>query len=196
MNKFSVISKLCIGFISVCILAQCTKAPMIPDNSFGLPNATTSGANTFACILTGTGIPNVPLNGTFINDDNPNDPLSSVSGNGAWLNADSLTIVGVTQHGSYVKSMQFTIIGTPQQGSVYRIDSVTTSGSLSTYATCSGVSLYPTIVIADSGTIQLTKFDAVNKIVSGVFTCNFSYPQCDSTISATLGRFDYKYSSR
>ena len=195
MKRFSSIIKLGIVLSCVLFFTRCTKEPTPIDNGFGLPNATETGANTFGCLITGIGPVDTPIVSTFISDNNPNDPLAASSGNGAWVNGDTLTIAGFSQKGSYFKSIQFTIIGDLQPNAIYTIDSVTTIGTAVTYSTCTGVSLYTTTSIADSGTIQLTSFDTVNKIVSGTFTCNFTFPSCDSTIYATLGRFDYKYSS-
>ena len=47
-----------------------------------------------------------------------------------------------------------------------------------------------TINNSKTGTIQLTKFDTVNKIVSGIFdSLAFPIPGCD-TLYVTSGRFD------
>ena len=195
MNRFLLILRLSTVLLCICLLYSCTKEPIAIDNGLGLPNATESGANTFGCAITGIGPTNSPAQSICINDDNPNDPEAASSGNGTWYNNDTLTIAGIAQAGSYFKSIQFIIVGTPKAGNTYTIDSVNTIGIASTFATCSGVFLSLTTSISDSGTIQLTNFDTVNKIVSGTFTCNFTFPQCDSTIYATQGRFDYKYAS-
>ena len=43
-----------------------------------------------------------------------------------------------------------------------------------------------------SGVLTLTKFDTINKIVSGTFSFKISTPEC-GLIEATDGRFDVKY---
>jgi hypothetical protein len=190
----TIISSITIAF-SLCFV-QCKKETAA-DNSLGLPNATQTGANIFAAELTGIGIEDsstYTTNISFVADNDLNNPFYSSSGNGAWLNNDTLLIAGAPPIGSYFKGIQFTIIGNLKQGNVYNIDSVTTIAVTSTDSICNGVSMEPTVSISDSGTIQLTRFDTVNKIVSGTFTCNFPFPQCgDSTVYATQGRFDYKY---
>jgi len=175
-------------------LIRCTKeATVTPDNSYGLPNATQTGANTFASVLTGIGSYNNITTVFFIADNDINDPFYSSSGNGVWLSGDTLTIGGAPQKGSYFGGITFTIIGNLQQGAIYNVDSTGVSAVSGSDSTCAGVSFNFTGSVADSGTVQLTKFDTVNKIVSGIFTCNFPYQGCDSTVYATQGRFDYKY---
>lgn len=174
-------------------LIRCTKETISPDNSYGLPNATQTGANTFASVLTGIGSYDNITTVFFIADNDINDPFYSSSGNGAWLNGDTLTIGGAPQTGSYFQGITFTITGNLQQGAIYNVDSAGVSAVSGSDSTCQGVSFYPISSISDSGTIQLTKFDTVNKIVSGTFTCNFPFTSCDSTVYATQGRFDYKY---
>jgi hypothetical protein len=177
-----------VSLISILFLTQCKKETA-PDNTYGLPNATESGANIFACVLNGYGTYT-----NFIVATDFNDPNYATSGNGAWVKTDTLIIAGAPQIGSYFQGIQFTIIGDLQQGAQYSIDSISTIATIATDSTCNGVSLYPIVSIASSGTIQLTKFDTVTKIVSGTFNCTFPpFTSCDSTVYATYGRFDYKY---
>jgi hypothetical protein len=185
---------------SLCFI-QCTKETT-PDNSSGLPNATETGADIFASELMGVGVHVDIFNDTtvftsyqeFIADNDLNNPNYPTSGNGAWLKNDTLTIAGDPQIGSFFQGIQFTITGNLQQGTIYNVDSTGIVAFASTDSTCQGIyPLSPTGSVADSGTIQLTKFDTLNKIVSGVFTCKFPFPQCDSTLYALQGRFDYKY---
>ena len=182
------------GLLIICtfFFVECKKEAS-PDNSYGMPNATETGANIFAAELVGIGAFDAPTYTTFIADNDVNNPFYYSSGNGAWLNVDTLTIAGAPQAGSYFKGIQFTIIGNLQQGATYSIDGVTTIAVTSTDSTCNGVSLFTVTAICDSGTVQLTKLDTVNKIVSGIFACSFPFSNCDSTIYANEGRFDYKY---
>ena len=179
--------------ISALFFIQCNKQTVSPDNSYGLPNATQTGATTFGSVLTGIGSYNNPVTIFFIADNDLNDPFYSSSANGVWLNGDTLTIGGTPQKGSYFQGIKFTIIGNLQQGAIYNVDSAGVNALSGSDSTCMGVSGNVTSSISDSGTVQLTKFDTVNKIISGIFTCNFPYPGCDSTVYATQGRFDYKY---
>lgn len=178
------------GIAVICSLlfVQCKKE-IAPDNSDGLPSATQTGANTFGCILS------TESGGSysFVADNDLTDPNYATSGNGAQFKNDTLTIGGAPQIGSYFKGIQFIVTGTPQQGTIYSIDSVSTIAIAATDSTCAGVSFYPTTSIASSGIIQLTKFDAVNKIVSGTFACTFPFPDNCDTLYVTEGRFDYKY---
>ena len=182
------------GVIAICLfcLVECKKQAS-PDNSYGLPNATETGANTFGAVLTGIGFYDVSTQYYFVADNDLNDPFYSASGNGAQLNGNALTIAGAPQTGSYFKGITFTITGNLQQGTIYNVDSAGVVAFTGTDSTCMGISLSAVGSIADSGTVQLTKFDTTNKIVSGIFTCNFPYPGCDSTMYVTEGRFDYKY---
>jgi hypothetical protein len=179
--------------ISSCFFIQCKKEVTL-DNDLGLPSATETGAQTFACELTNSDYQFDFSNPyPFIADNDLNDPNYPTSGNGAWLSNDTLTIAGAPQIGSYFKGIQFIIPGNLQQGSIYDLSTSAATASTANDSTCNGVSFTPTTWICDSGTIQLTKFDTVNKIVSGTFSCRFPYQQCDFILYAADGRFDYKY---
>ena len=176
----------CLAIICSFYFVGCNKET---TGSYGLPNATQSGAEIFGCLINGT---------PFIADNDLNDPNYSTSGNGAWLTGDTLKISGAPQVGSYFQGIQLYLIGNLQQDEIYSIDSVNTLAIASTDSSCQGISIYPIGSGASSGTIELTKFDTVNKIVSGNF--NLTFPpyssNCfieDDTLTVTQGRFDYKY---
>jgi hypothetical protein len=171
-----------IVFCGLFCFAQCKKdrnKPK-PDNPYGLPNATQTGAGVFACLINGE---------KFIAGDKP------VYGNGAQLREDTLAIAGEPTLGAYFKGIQFTIQTNIQQGKIYYIDSVMTIAVYGTDSTCEGISSNVTISYSKTGTIQLAKFDTINKIVSGTFDgLAFPIPGCD-TLHVTNGRFDYHYYS-
>lgn len=149
----------------------------VPDNAYGLPNATQTGANTFACLINGQ---------KFIAYYDPS------YGTGTKIKGDTLGIGGQRKTGGYYEYMGFQIVGNLIKNSNHNIDRVGTYGILRTDSTCLGVSFNETDSYALSGTIQLTKFDTIGKIVSGNFNLVFPIPNCD-TLHITDGRFDYHY---
>lgn len=54
------------------------------------------------------------------------------------------------------------------------------------------MSFYDTTVVR-SGNLNITKFDKVNRIISGTFNSILYEPSCGDTIRITQGRFDLKF---
>ena len=169
---------LLIGIAMICILgcSSCKKntVTVAPDNPYGLPNATQTGANMFACRVNGH---NVVAKYDFYDI-------------GGWMSSgrDTLnvfaTISGRITLGSINKNR---IINIP-----YKLgDSTQTLFYYGTDTTCSGLINYINISKA-VGTITYTKIDTINLIVSGIFNCNIPIPNCDS-LNLTDGRIDIKY---
>ena len=169
-----------IVFCGLFCFAQCKKdrnKPK-PDNPYGLPNATQTGAGVFACLINGD---------KFIGGDKP------FYANRAQLREDTLGVSGEPYTGRYFQFIQLAIYGNLQEGKLYEVDSINIISVLGTDSTCHGISSDVVTAYSQTGTIQLTKFDTVNKIVSGIFdSLSFPIPGCD-TLHATNGRFDYHY---
>ena len=178
MKKIQTIPLAILLFICFCF-AEChkDKSPE-PDNPYGLPNATQTGAGVFACLINGQ---------KFIAGSEPS------YANGAQLRGDTLAIAGEPNNARYFEGIQFAIQGNLQQGQKYNIDSISTIAVIGTDSTCLGISSNVVTSYSKSGMIQITKFDTISKIVSGVFNnCVFPISNCD-TLYVTNGRFDYHY---
>jgi len=147
-----------------------------PDNPYGLPNATQIGANTFACLINGQ---------KFI-----------AFNDGVWtgvkLRNDTLGITGRPKLQNYFEYVTFVIDLKSRQGMSFQLNTSMAYGIYATDSICSGISFKQTTSHANIGTIQLTKLDSTNKIVSGTFAALFPIPNCD-TLRLTEGRFDFHY---
>ncbi|MBS1756218.1 MAG: hypothetical protein JSU03_02965 [Bacteroidetes bacterium] len=149
-----------------------------PDNPYGLPNATQTGAGVFACRINGR---------NFIAGKQP------YYLNGAQLQgSDTIAISGQPSNGKYFEFISLTIKGNLNEGATYSIDSIKTIAALATDSTCLGISSNVITSFSKVGIVILTRFDKSNKIVSGTFNCAFPIPNCD-TLTITDGRFDYHY---
>ncbi len=157
---------------------QCKKDKITepaPDNPYGLPNATQTGANIFACRVNGvswiskTDIYNL---GASISNDTLN---LGGGGGGLLMNGLGFSIKQIQQGQSYL--LNTTIY---PSGNVFITNAINScvSGTLNARTI--------------SGTLILTIYDLTNKIVSGKFSCTIPIPQCD-TLKITDGRFDIKY---
>lgn len=142
-----------------------------------MPNASQTGANTFARLINSK---------KFIAYYDPSYGIR------VKLKSDTLGIGGQKKQGRYFEYMGFQIVGKFTNNSIYNIDKVGNYGIYRTDSTCTGISFNETDSYAIDGMIQLTRFDTIKKIVSGSFTLTFPISNCD-TLHITNGRFDYKY---
>lgn len=147
------------------------------DNPFGLPNATQTGANIFACRINGH---------NWISS-------SSILAMGAGIFNDSLRITG--EDGKQFFQRLTINLCQQQQGSVSNLVD-TTKGFIDylSDSSCLGSGSRSAIIEMKSisGTVNLIKLDRNKKIVSGTFDCIISIPHCD-TLKITNGRFDIQY---
>lgn len=148
------------------------------DNPYGLPNATQTGANIFACRINGQ---------NWISS-------TSILAMGAGIFNDSLRITG--EDGKlFFQRLTINLCQKQQQGSVSNLVD-TTKGFIDYLSDSSCLSSGSRTAIIEtksiSGTVNLIKLDTHNKIVSGTFDCIISIPHCD-TLKITNGRFDIQY---
>ncbi|RWZ85749.1 MAG: hypothetical protein EO766_16095 [Hydrotalea sp. AMD] len=147
-----------------------------PDNPYGLPNATQTGANIFACRINGQ---------NFIAYYGP--PYCT----GASLINDTLNICGQPKIKNYFESLGLQIKGNIKIGK-YILNSDNIFATYLTDSTCLGIMFNVAQVRAVYGSINLSKIDLSQKIVSGLFNCTIPISNCDS-LKVTDGRFDIKY---
>lgn len=166
-------------FISICILLNCACSKSnnpAPDNPYGLPNATQTGANVFACRINGK---------NFIS-------YYSIYGTKAGFYSDTFGMNGTITNTSLIQSLNFTIYTNQQIGVSYDFKQNLARSIYATDSTCLGFSSAVIKSNAMSGFIKLTKYNKNLKIISGEFEANYPLNNCD-TIKVTDGRFDFNY---
>lgn len=176
-QTLSILLILITAFTISCTSCKKDKAPEV-DNPYGLPNATQTGANTFAYLIDGK--PQIVENSIYLRG-------------GAVLN-DTLGVFGEAGDNNYFERLTINIKGGLQQGLIYQLNNpgiksirISTNKSCKGYLGSNVLNLYST-----GGTMELTKLDLNNKIISGKFNCKIPVPNCD-TLKITNGRFDIKY---
>lgn len=158
--------------------SQCKKGTNTnsSDNAYGLPNATQTGANIFACRVNGV---------NWISDN-------GILVMGGGISNDTLSATGSNGGVNYFERLVIQVLGGAVQGSQYQITPTSSNKLyLSTNRTCQGIGSV-TIYYAVEGIIVITKIDRTNKIISGTFNCKIPIPNCD-TLNITDGRFDIRY---
>ncbi|WP_298390869.1 DUF6252 family protein [Hydrotalea sp.] len=170
-----------IGFIALIILTGCSSCKKTanppPDNPYGLPNATQTGANIFACLINGT-------------------PWIFRGGGYAILNAkvrDTAFSIGAYDSTTTI----IYVLSVPSTNKIYRLNDTTKVYGLRTVEkSCfqNYINGYGNIVPIKSydGEVHLTKVDSVNKIISGTFWFHIKTDYCD-TIKISNGRFDCQF---
>ncbi len=152
------------------------------ENEETLPPETQTGANTFGCLVNGAVWRNeglAPFPGSNLN--------VSVS--------RSQFVIGASKITNNIDQILFIKIYSPISVGKYDLNNAS-AGFNDVGDNC----YYQTDSMSSMGTLEITKFDTVNYIVSGIF--NFkaikltaSTGNCDSTINVTEGRFDIKYAN-
>jgi hypothetical protein len=162
------------------VFSQCKKEPVSPNTDDGLPPATQTGANIFACKVNGqnwiskTGSSN--LGGGIINDS-----FFCIGSNPLTTNFLEAFEVRVNNYSS--SQYVYTLSDTINQYAKF-----TTNNSCFEVTGGSGIGRGKSY----NGVLTLTKVDNTNKILSGNFWFNIKTDYCD-TIKVTNGRFDIRY---
>ena len=144
-----------IVFSSVLCFTQCRKhrTKPKPDNPYGLPNATQTGAGVFACLINGQ---------KFIaGHRRPNFP------DGAEVQDDSLYLNAPPASSSYVV-IGIYVMPFLNEKKKYIIDSENVIAVLVIDSTCQGFT-GRTRSFSKVGNLVITKFDTTLRIVSGTF---------------------------
>jgi hypothetical protein len=172
-------------FIAVAFLAaltgQCKKdsAPA-PDNPYGLPNATQTGANVFAC---------------RINEENfiSNNYSGTKKHVTAQLINDTLYIAGSPLNSNSNWTLLFVINKNIQEKKTYSVNTINATSTVITDSTaCLGITFNIQQYSSFKGEIMIANFNSSEKIISGTFDCIVPIKNCD-TLKITDGRFDIKY---
>jgi hypothetical protein len=171
---------LCYTFLLITFFtfSECKKSKLNPNTDDGLPPATQTGANIFACKINGqnwiSGTGSRLMAGHIFNDT-----ISATGSTGGSNYFDRITPI-IDGTGLLINS-PFLIPANPHASILF-----------STNKSCEGL-LGSAIInsYATQGKITITKIDTVNKIISGLFECKVPIPHCDS-LKITNGRFDIR----
>jgi len=197
-NAFTILRNVIVIFMILCFSCKKGKESFI-DNPYGLPNATQTGSNIFAC---------------RVNDSNWITKVSSSTLHSSFRTNNGRDTLGLSGSGSsnrLLETIAFSIFDRIQTGKSYRVND-STKGLVNTFrlfANCGQTSGYGGAQWnkAADGTITITKFTGTytvpscctygtferNSIISGTFNFIIPIPNCD-TIKVTEGRFDINYS--
>ena len=148
----------------------------MPDNPYGLPNATQTGANIFACRLNGQNW--VSASGIFHNR--------------AGISNDTLAASADRSNNGF-ELIVLIVKGNARQGEIYSFSD--TTKALAEFRTNNLCGIQTGSVyryFSTGGSITITKIDTINKAISGTF--NFIAPRtdCGDTLRITDGRFDIR----
>jgi hypothetical protein len=165
--------------------ASCTDE----ENGDKLPPETQSGNSTFGCLVNGK---------VWLPEGVPFSTQRTVT----WVNEKyTYLVIGANQGPS--QSLGLVINGTEiKSNMVYTLNSDSNSNSTYSYKCEKGSYCYYQSSSNYTGQLIITKFDTINKIVSGRFSFKAMFVEaqasdgiCDSSIiNITEGRFDLKYS--
>jgi hypothetical protein len=172
------ISKLSFPFILLFIafvFSQCKKEPVNPNTDDGLPPATQTGANIFACKVNGQ---------NWISGKSSPDL-------GVSITSDTLAIKG-TYHSIGVETIYLLIKENLQQDVAYDVN-INNSITYTTTRLCNSGTINFYNYHSNEGQVKLSKLDRTNKIISGTFFFNIIRQNCGDTLRFTNGRFDIKY---
>ena len=170
-------------YLALLLLTQCSKcktddpAPVAPNPVDALPPATQPGQRTFGCLLNGQ---------PWTQSENPfsGQIFSTQYFSGNLL----ISCPGVSKQGqaNTYQHIRFELDSVYMVG-VYNIDGLRnkTLKLMGTNCTWEASSALP-------ATLQLTRFDLVNRIVSGTFSFTLEKPGCGRVV-VTDGRFDSRF---
>jgi hypothetical protein len=175
--------------LALALLTQCQKSAPAPDPAKPedqLPPATQTGAGTFGCFIDGQ--PWTPKG----YDGTPNFRLSYDAGyDGGSLQIKAYRYVG-NGNNKFLQAITFGK-GSITKAGVYPFTIATSNGvqyddtSKSTPCNWYG---NPRLLVYQSGSLTLTRFDLSARVISGTFNFKLYQPGCD-TLKITQGRFDY-----
>ena len=176
--------KLQLALLMLCLIAihttSCKK-----DKSNVLPDETQEGNNILAFLLDGR---------AWTSDG----PYGLTMGSANKLNLSIRASVGI----QYIPNVNFNIKNTPIKTDTVYLLSSKSDLNFGEYceSTMDGDTYHYFTNDKYTGSVTLTKFDTINKIVSGRFSFKAKREisgskdcKCDTVISITDGRFDFKY---
>jgi hypothetical protein len=175
---------LCLATLTQC--SKCKNDPAPQDPAAQLPPATQTGAGTFGCLINGQAWTPKGNVGSS-NFDVVYDPTFR----GGDINIGAYRIADGRQQ-------YFAISAAPVTGTGVYSFARPMGVCTATYTDTPGASNGCNLITSDqdvayrSGQLEITKFDARNRIVSGTFSFKLLQAGCD-TLRITQGRFDAKF---
>lgn len=161
--------------------ASCSK-----DNSNTLPPETQEGKSTFGCLVNGV---------VWKNQGQPHFGSPNL---GASIDSNEF-VIGATNDINYTHQSIVISVKIPLRLGIYNLNS---DNSFAQFYEYDNDCYYKTDSISSTGTLEITKYDPTNKIVSGIFNfkaakfsssyLTISKGSCDSIVTITEGRFDIK----
>ncbi|HEX7847916.1 MAG TPA: DUF6252 family protein [Chitinophagaceae bacterium] len=148
-----------------------------PDNPYGLPNATQTGENIFACRVNGQKW--ISDKGVFHNRGGvTNDTLAT----SADRNENGFELIVLIVKGNAAQGASYGFSDTTKALAEFRTNNLCgiQTGSVYRYYSL-------------TGSINIAKLDLPNKIISGTFNFNAARIDCNDTLKITDGRFDMRY---
>jgi hypothetical protein len=184
------------------VFSSCKKSNgVVADNPYGLPNATQTGENTFACRINDSN--------WIFQDVGRNAIVTSYCQNN---NRDSLWIYVHGSSNSTFHAIRFSILGAVSAGSEFRLSDTTQTFARAdaVFLNCKSSDTYgdSESMYSIDGNIKFTRFTGTytvpdccthgnhdpNAIIAGTFNFTVIFPGCSDTIRVTDGRFDINYS--
>jgi hypothetical protein len=163
---------------TILMASQCKKGTDVqPDNPYGLPNATQTGANIFACRL---------------NEQNWISLKDIAHLSGAVIN-DTIGISGGNNNNG-TQDIFIAVKGGLQQNYPYNINNLNVTAEFATTRLCNSNTIGYYRYMSTEGQVKFSKIDQINKIISGTFQFNIIRQNCNDTLRFTDGRFDIQYS--
>lgn len=147
-----------------------------PDNPYGLPNATQSGANIFACRINSQ---------NWISQKGPNHLRGGIQNNVLSAGGFSEQAMGISIMNFSHSLLNYQLHDTINAFGIYQVNNSCMANPSGGYG---GV----TFVKSINGLLSLSKVDTIKKIIAGTFWFKIKTDLCD-TLSITDGRFDIRY---
>ncbi|MEO6868802.1 MAG: hypothetical protein ABI168_04100 [Ginsengibacter sp.] len=167
------------GCLTILMAASCKKNKPKTESE-KLPSITQTGANTFGCLI---------------------NNVAYIPGGGGVFDKILLVIYDPTFEGGNLSIRAKKIANGKSTSITLNGDSINFTGTyplllhskfnvvFSDQIDCNFHTYYD---IPTSGVLNISKFDLINRIISGTFSFKISTPKC-GLIEATDGRFDLKY---
>ena len=177
-------------FASTLLAASCKKTETVLTDLQKLPPATQTGANTFGCLVNGKAWVAQRNDCNVFCDPSFKVYYENSYGGFISLNAKKIDIQNNIdeEFGIAFDSSNFKLIHPIR---VFNNYTVGTFRNYSSSSSCNTYVRYFDSTVTHFGSVNLTKYDLANRIISGTFEFTLTKPGCE-TISVTEGRFDKK----
>ena len=181
-------------FIFGLLLSGCIKTDMcgepvsgsVLDNldSLGLPPATTTGENTFGCLVNGE--PWLPLKRNIFGTLSYQIDFSTGTSSPGYF-----TCLMVQSYDSLESYIQFSVLDVFNEGIYFNTD-LTDGGEFSSDGDINIDTSYEIDLSYQESEVIITRLDSIAEIISGTFNLRYIKVTDSDTLMVTEGRFDLK----